>query len=75
MESYIKTVSGFCPEINENTSIDVKIVLVPILGKSTPGEKPTSFSCPHYSDQGFCKTAGNGGNECPLFLKALREIN
>ena len=73
MRSYVKTFSGFCPEQNENASVDVEIGIVPMLGARTPGEKPLRFSCPYYSIKGFCKTAGNDGNECPLFIKAQSE--
>jgi len=58
---------GYCPEQEDQTSIQITFAEVKALGFS--GYKKVSFHCEHLADNG-CTHCGESGSECPLFASA-----
>lgn len=63
------TKSGYCPEIDQHTSIEVTFAEIHMARDPKTYYKKLSFHCEHYSSDG-CKTCGPNGLECPLLVAA-----
>lgn len=56
-----KTVSGYCPYIKTNSSIDINYTYVPILNSTEENYKASSFECEFLEN---CPS----NNKCPIFM-------
>ncbi len=64
------TTSGFCPETNQYTQIQVTFEELNMVGSKETHCRKVGILCDHYSKYG-CLTCGPDGSDCPLF-RAVR---
>lgn len=72
MKKFVR-ISDFCPETEQNQTIEVTFAEVRMVGNPAPGYKATSYFCEYANDHG-CNSNGSNGANCPLFKAAAQQM-